>query len=282
MRIKVMLACAVLVTLVIFVPVLFRTPSNDRPWNSDCMYAATTSVDTAGVAHISELRDFTYNGKDKLASEKWIPDATIDPRNIVRTWFLVEPFSAFQAVGHTYLTFEMKDGSAYSFSIEARLTHGQEYSLHGGLMRQYELVYVWGTERDFLTRRLIYFGNIVRMYPLTLDAASSQALFKNLLDESNALAAHPRFYNTLTANCTNLLAQMANKTKPGAVPYDISWNLPGWSDYFMMKIGYITTDGTREKTREEHDLTPYRDRLQKVATSSPDAFGRGVRDIIAH
>jgi hypothetical protein len=45
-----------------------------------------------------------------------------------------------------------------------------------------------------------------------------------------------------------LLAEIANESRPGAVPYDISWNLPGSSDLFLMRIGLIEAAGTQEET----------------------------------
>ena len=260
--------------------ILSRTPSNDRDWSVHDRYAATTSLDSDGIAHFSELRDFSYIGTT-TEIERWIPNATIDSNKIVRAWFIVEPFSAIQAVGHTYLTFEMADGSAYSFSVESRLTRGQSYSMWAGMMRSYELIYMWGTERDFLARRLIYADDIVRMYPLTLKKAQAQELFRQLLARSNDLVAHPRFYNTLTANCTNVLAELANEAEPGAVPYDLSWNLPGWSDYFLMRIGYIKTEGTQEQTRAKHDLSADRSLIARIATTtSPADFGKQVRSLL--
>jgi hypothetical protein len=50
---------------------------------------------------------------------------------------------------------------------------------------------------------------------------------------TNALAAHPRLYNTFSANCTNMLAKVVNQTKAGSVPFDLSWYLPGYSDLFL-------------------------------------------------
>lgn len=259
--------------------VSLRTPSNDRNWTPDVMYAATTSLSTDGIATISYLRDFSYE-EAPTRTEKWLPNAQIDTNKIVRTWFLVEPFSLFSLVGHTYLTFEMEDGSAYSFSVEARFEKGEIYSWVHGVANKFEIVYLWGTERDFLMRRLVYFGETVRMYPLTLDRAQSQRLFISLLHDSNEMAKKPRFYNTLTANCTNVLARLANDAKAGSVPYGLAWNLPGLSDGFMKKIGYIADTGSLEEMKGAHDLTPKVEEIRTFGKDTDAGFGKKLRALL--
>lgn len=261
------------------VMIALREPRSDRPWDEEFSRTASAEMTTDGQALIRNVRDFTY-GDGTTLSTRWIPEVAVNPKEIVKMWFLLEPFAKMKAIGHTFLSFELADGSAYSFSIEARREKGETYSAFRGLFREYELNYAWGTERDFVTRRLLYLRHPVRMYPLNVSPERAQRLFVSLLGKTNGLTAHPRFYNTFSANCTNMLATVVNQTKPGSVPFDPSWYLPGYSDRFLLRIGLIPMDGTVERTQRDHDLTPERDRVLGVASSPYSEFGRTLRSLL--
>ena len=273
---RIILAAVILSTLFL----ITREPRNDREWEKEIAYTSTGSLEPDGIVIIKNVRDFTY-GDGSVNSMNWIPEVKIPRQDIVRAWFILEPFAAWEAVGHTFLTLELKDGSAYSFSIEARMEKGEQYSALWGLFRKYELAYTWGTERDFVTRRLLYLNHPVKMYPLALNTERAQRLFLALLRKTNEIAEHPRFYNTLTANCTNMLAEIANEVKPGSIPYNISWNLPGFSDRFLMKIKYIEVEESKEKTQKKYDLTEKRKEILLIATSSYSEFGKELRALIS-
>ena len=73
------------------------------------------------------------------------------------------------------------------------------------------------------------------------------------------IADNPRFYNTMTGNCTNLLAEAINRAKPGRLPYDLAWNLPALSVGYLIDEGLIDSKGMSvEESREAaviNDLT---------------------------
>lgn len=253
------------------------TPSNERTWIPAQARTAAASAEGTEIT-LQNVRDWTYSAEAVL-DEVWL-DLTVDTEEIVRVWFLIEPFSDFEAVGHTFLSFELEDGSAISFSVEARREEGEEYSAIKGQFRAYELSYQWGTERDFVTRRLSYLDHPLRLYPLELSPEAAQALFRSLAKETNDLATSPRFYNTLTANCTNVLANLVNEHYPGTLPYDISWNLTGYADRYLMDQGLIALKGTVEETQRAHDLTVHRDAVKAMATTSPTLFGQGLRALL--
>lgn len=254
-----------------------KIPLTNRTWLPE--QAKTATVSTQGdTLTIHNLRDWTYND-DGILTETW-QDIEVRPDDIVATWFLIEPFADWKAVGHTFLSFEFSDGTVLSFSVEARREQGEEYSAFRGLFREYELAYQWGTERDLVTRRLLYLDHPLRLYPMTLSKEDSKALFISLTEETNSLATAPRFYNTLTANCTNILAKLVNRHYPGTLPYDISWNLTGYADIYLFKQGLIEKKGTPEETQTFYDLTPSKDVVNSVSTISADEFSKKLRTLI--
>ncbi len=255
-----------------------KRPRADRNWSEDMARTATAEFLADGRITLKNVRDWTYGA---VLEKPW-RDITVDPAKITGASFFLEPFAQWRAVGHAFPSFEFDGAGALSFSVEARRQVGQEYSAWRGAFRAYELAYQWGTERDFVTRRLLYLKHPLRLYPSTLDAATAQQLFRDLAAEANTLAARPRFYNTLSLNCTNVLAYIINRHAPHALPPDISWFLPGYSDEYLMREGYIAIDGgSIEQTKLLHDLTPHRAAVAAMATAPHAEFSARLRALIA-
>ncbi|KND49203.1 MAG: putative membrane protein [Parcubacteria bacterium C7867-008] len=262
------LVLAVIAALLFFLSIQPRT---DRNWSEEFSRTATATTLSNGHIALSNVRDWTY-GNGTITSKEW-RTVEVDPKAIKKVWFVTEPFSQWKAVGHTFLSFEFKDGTTLSFSIEARREAGEDYSAIRGLFKSYELSYQWGTERDFITRRMLYLDHPVRRYPLAITSTMSEALFRGSVNQTNELATRPRFYNTLTENCTNALAHIVNDLAPKTLPYNISWNLTGYADQYLMEQGFIKlVEGTQETTRNHFELTSYKDQVLKNATADPEDF----------
>jgi len=265
----------VLGTLLFFIT---RTPSHERNWTDDHRVLPQAEVRDEAVT-LYGVRNWQYS-KEEPVSKEWIDEVVLDPREITAVWFVLEPFAQFEAVGHSFLSFEFSNGEAYSFSVEARREVGEDYSSIAGVFPKYELIYTWGTERDFITRRLVMLDHPVHFYKLKLSPEDSGGLFKTLARATEDLTSTPRFYNTLTANCTNMLAKIINMTYPGRVPYDLSWNMPGFSDSFLFTQGLITSTSSFEELKARSLLVPHKEELMKAAEESTNAFSLKLREVI--
>ncbi len=257
-----------------------KHPSNDRAWDVPFSKLNTVTFNDDGSLTIHDLRDFTYaTGTTKTTQWK---DVTVRPEDIESVWFFLDLFAPkTPQVGHTFLSFRMKDGSAIAFSIEARREATESYSFIGGFLRRYELQYLWGTERDLVAQRTVLKNEQLYMFPLVVSSAQREGLLKEFAKETNKLAEKPRWYNTLTANCTNLLAKIINIYQPHMLPYDISWNLTGLADGYLERQGFIATNGrTREQVRTDHDLTIHRSEIAAHAENAPKAFGAFIRSFL--
>lgn len=263
-------------SLALLATVLAKRPSGLGPWMAEFEKTATATFHEDDTVTLHDARDWTY-ADGAILSQGW-RDVTVDPASITGASFYIEPFAAWTAVGHAFLSFEFADGAALSFSVEAKRRLGQVYSAVRGAFRAFELAYQWGTERDFVTRRLLYLQHPLRRYPLAIDAAAAQALFRGLAEETNAIAERPRFYNSLTQNCTNVLAYIVNRRAPGTLPRDVSWYLPGYADEYLMRQGFIATDGgTIDGTKALHDLAPHRAAIAAFALKPPSSFSAQLR-----
>jgi hypothetical protein len=79
--------------------------------------------------------------------------------------------------------------------------------------------------------------------------ANARVLLREYVDEANDLAREPRFYNTLTANCTNLVFDMVRVIHPG-LPLDIRVLLSGYLPNYAYDLGATDTSVSFERLRE--------------------------------
>ena len=281
-RIFIILVTLLLLALIAFcVYVALKKPSNDRTWDPSFSKLNTIDFNSDGSLLIHNVRNFTYS-EAGVETHEW-NDTVVHPEDIESVSFFLDLFApATPQVGHTFVSFRFKDGSTLAFSIEARREATEKYSFIGGFIRDFELQYLWGTERDLISQRVVYKNEQLYRFPLTVTSAQAAGLLTEFAKETNTLAATPRWYNTLTANCTNLLAKIINKYHPGTLPYDISWNLTGLSDGYLEHQGFIETNGaTQAALRTKYDLTVHRSEISEQATSTPIEFSNYIRSLVA-
>jgi hypothetical protein len=217
-----------------------KQPSNDRDWEYGMATLAGISVD-GNTVHIDRVRDYSW-GPDGPRSSDYV-SRTYDVSHLARVWFVKEPFPLgpldFGLVAHTYFMFDFDDQPPVGLSVEARRERGETFDGFHGLINDFELIYIWGTERDLTGSRAVREGNRLNMYPLTIPDEAGRLLFVHLADVTRQLAAQPRFYNTLTSNCTNELAKVANTVEPNAIPLNIGLVLPGFADTELYNLGLL-------------------------------------------
>lgn len=243
------------------------TPSHNREWRED--YAKLPNVTWASdsMATVENVRDWVFTSPTYPEDKTYI-SKKIRIEDLEQAYFMVEPFSEWSFVGHTFFLFKFKDGSTVVASIEARREKGEEYSIIKGLLPYFEYMYVWTTERDMFTNTTFFANDNLYQYPLTISLESQKHLLKRLLERTEKLSEEPRFYNLLTANCTNLLAREANAIRPGSVPFHYSWILAGYADTYLHSLGFIPNDELFEVIEAKALITPF---IQ-------DAVLRGVID----
>ena len=77
----------------------------------------------------------------------------------------------------------------------------------------------------------------------------AQILLREYVEEANDLARTPRFYNTVTANCTNLVFEMVRVIHPG-VPMDARVIFTGYLPNYAYDLGATDTSVSFERLRE--------------------------------
>jgi Domain of unknown function (DUF4105) len=228
------------------------------------------------LVNVQQERDFRWSA-DGPTSAAYV-DRSFDMRGLERVWFVEEPFTiaplyGFEGVAHTYFVFDFQDQPPVVVSVESRRERGQRYDPVTGAFNEYELIYIWGTEQDVTGRRAVLEKNELYMFPLVGSMDSARRLFLDLANASQQLETQPRFYNTLTSNCTNELAKAANEAQPGAVPPNVALFFPGYSDNVLYDLGFIPNDAPLEAIRQRYAITP-----AVVATIDQPDFSHELRE----
>lgn len=234
-------------------------PQRVRDWYPKHGIQSDATKNADGSWTIESVRDFTYT-RDGHRSEVWVKDVRVDVASIVRAWLLLEPFTNSRFVAHPYYIFELADGSTLCFTIEGKRLNGSGFSGLKGVMNEYELGYIWITEKDCLTMPLTHAAKALYLYPLTLSADMAQELCVEFLEDTHTLFQTPEFYNTLFNNCTGRFAESLGRAGARA-PHDISWYLPGYIDTYLKRIGLIAAgtqlrDPVKDLMKRQDEVWP--------------------------
>ncbi len=184
-----------------------KTPRHDREWQPHL--ARTPQVERlGGQVTVRPYRDWSYSEAGQI-SEDWRGEKTLRTDRVAGVWLVLEPHPGIALMAHTLVLFEFGDGDLVGLTIEARRQSHEKYDPLRGAFNRYELVYVWASPRDLLTRRVVHLDHDIDIYRLELTPGEAQAYLEAVLARTAAIARRPRFYNTLTSNCTNELAKSA-------------------------------------------------------------------------
>lgn len=233
MRIKTVFLLIISIVAIWF---LFQTPSNDRNWVEDFSTLSHTTIN-GDLITIENIRNYRYT-KEGITSRSYYTQ-TFDTTQMKKFYFFVEPFEKWDAVAHTFFSFEFENGTSITFSVEARREVGEIYGAIKGLFQQFEVIYVWSPETDSVARRTVWGDYPVYMYEVNASAQSISEIFISLANATNTLKQKPQFYNTLTSTCTSHLIDLVNEAHPNAIGFTWSRYLPGYSDEYLLKKGLL-------------------------------------------
>ena len=226
------------------------SPSNDRSWVNDNQRLATVEI-SGDKARIKNVRDFNWR-TTKDYDERWV-DVTIDLNEVRKIWFVLEYFSPERKeMAHTILSYEFEDGRRLACSIEVRRKEGSRYHPLKGIFRSYELIYVWGTERDVIgVRSRCRRKSKTHLFEgVVLGPGNERRMLESYLRRTNKLAKDPEWYNTITNTCTTNIVNHVNEVYPGRVPWAIGILMPGLSPKMLLRNNLVKSSGNIDETME--------------------------------
>ena len=223
-------------------------PSNDRSWVND-NERLTTAEFNDGKVTIRNVRDFEWRSNRDF-DKRWI-DMEINLDDVSKIWFVLEYFDpSRRQMAHTIMSFEMSDGTRLACSIEVRRERGERYHPVKGLFRQYELIYVWATERDVIgVRTRCRKRSVTHLFEaVVLGPGNERRMLESYLKRTNKLGQSPEWYNTITNTCTTNIVRHVNEVYPGRVPRAVAVLLPGLSPKLLQRNNLVKIEGTIEET----------------------------------
>jgi hypothetical protein len=244
-------------------------PSNDRVWQPDVAVLPSATIQ-GDLITVHNIRNFDYRTETDFTPRYY--DRTFDLRRLERV-NLVAAYWMGPAIAHLFLTFDF--GSDHlAISIEARKEQGEGYSSLGGFFRQYELIYIVGDERDLIRLRTNYRKDPpeeVYLFRAHAPSENGRRIFLEYIQAINDLQKRPRFYNTLTTNCTNVIL-VHTRVNPGHLRYTWKILLSGYTPEAVYEAGRLDQSLPFEELKR-HSLI---NAAARAADQAPD-FSHRIR-----
>ncbi len=229
------------------------TPSNDRDWQPETAQLLTGAVDASDPSRVAlrNVRNFDWRTLEDFDAIREDRSYDLDALTGVD---MILSFWTRPIFGHTLVSFGFEDGRHLVFSVEVRKEAGERYSALAGLFRSYEIAIVAAEERDVVRLRTSLRGEDVSLYRVALGPESRKRLFLDYVAAANDLAAAPKFYNTLFANCTTRVFRLIRQNLPH-LPLDAALLLNGRLPDYLFDLGALDMRYPLEALREMSAIT---------------------------
>ncbi len=211
------------------------TPSQDRDWQADVARVATARL-VGDTLTVTNVRNFT-----------WRSDSDFDARWETRQYRLGDlrgadlflSYWAGENVAHAIISFDFGTAPPLAMSIEIRKERGETFSSTAGFFKTYELIAIAADERDIVKVRSTVRGEDVRLFHLDIEPATARGLLGEYVALITDLATTPRWYHTLTANCTTVIFGMARRLDP-RIRLDWRVLLPGKLPAYLRENDFLS------------------------------------------
>ena len=248
--------------------------SNDRDWVDENAVLPHATIEGDRVT-VHNIRNFAYRTETDFTPAYY--DKTYDLRQLEGV-DIVATYWMGPAVAHIFLSFAFAGGDHLAVSIETRKEKGEGYSTVKGFFRQYELYYVVADERDVIRLRTNYRKDPpeqVHVYRLKGSQASARHVFMDYIAAINALKDKPRFYNSLTTNCTTTI-WTHSLINPGHVPF--SWKIlaSGYVPQYLYEQGRLQDGGLSFAELQQRSLVNPRAQQSDAAEDFSSRIRQGL------
>ena len=242
-------------------------PCNDRVWADDVAQMTTGEVEGSRVT-LHKVRNFAWRTRTDY-TQRW-ESRSYDLQRLDSVDMILSYWS-YRAIAHVLISFGFEEGEHVVFSVEIRRKKGQGFSEIGGFFKEFELSIIAADERDVIRVRTNIRGEDDYLYQVRLPLPAMRSLFLAYVQQANSLVTTPRFYNTISVNCTTLVYHMV-KHIVGFLPWDYRLLLSGYLPTYVYRIGGLDTRYKLEELRAFGCIT------QRARQSgSRDTFSADIR-----
>ena len=246
------------------------TPSNQHLWEDDVAQMTSGSIEGDQVT-LFNVRNFVWRSETDY-SANW--ETRHYDLNKLQSVDMLTSHWGMDAIAHVLVSFGFTDGQFVTFSVEIRKKKGQQFSEVAGFFKQYELSILATDERDAIAVRPNVRGEETFLYRIDMPADIRRQLFLSYIEQANQLLEEPRFYNTVTANCTTLVFGMMQHIS-GGLPLDSRLLLTGYLPSYIDELDGLTTGFDLSQLRDAGRIT---ERSKKASNSAnySQAIRQGV------
>lgn len=238
-----------IVFLVWILLVLIFRPSHDRDWELG-QERLPRFLFQGGEMTIENFRNFDW--KSAGVADVRYETRVFNLDDIAGVDVFISHFDDFEGLAHIFLSFGFSDGRHVVVSVETRREEGEEFSPVLGVLRQFEIIYVVGSEADIVGLRTDIRDERVYLYKTVASREKARELLLKVAEDVNGIYGQPRIYNTLTHNCTNELTRRVEDISD--VKFPLTWKtmLPGYFDEVLHGMGLIEGTGDFSETKRRN------------------------------
>ena len=260
--------------LVLFIAVLVWwfniEPSNDRQWQTDVAKLPYASIE-GDLVTVHNIRNFEYQSEFEYTPAYYSKTYDLSKLDSVDLYAI---YWAGPAIAHMIVSFGFGGQDYLAVSIEARKELDEGYSSIKGFFRQYELIYIVADERDVIRLRTNYRNDPPEdVYRFRLQGSPEIArdFFLDYINSINEEKDHPSFYNTLTANCTNMI-WVHSHVNPNRIPFSWKVLVSGYGPEYLYDMGRLDTSVSFDELKRRGYVNP----VARELGDAPD-FSQRIR-----
>jgi hypothetical protein len=248
-------------------------PSNDRIWADDVAQITTGTV-AGNQVTLHNVRNFDWRSTTDY-TQRW--DTRHYDLDRLRSVDMIMSYWNSPAIAHMLISVGFDGGEQVVFSVEIRREKTEDFSEIGGFFKEFELSIIAADERDVIRLRTNVRGEDDYLYRLHLSPAAMRSLFLGYIDQANLLLHTPRFYNSITVNCTTLVYHMMKRIV-GYLPLSYRLIFSGYLPGYVYEVGGLDSRYSLEQLRALGRITERAKQADRSATFSAD-IRRGVPDV---
>ena len=247
-------------------------PSRHHDWSDDVSRITTGTVDGERVT-LHDVRNFDWRTQTDY-TPRW--ETRSYDLDLLCSVDMVMSYWRGPSIAHMLISFGFTDGAQVVFSVEIRRRKTQAFSEVGGFFKEFELAIIAADERDVIRLRTNVRGERVFMYRLGLPRNAMRLFFLSYVDAANRLEHTPRFYHTITGNCTTLVYRMMRRIVP-RLPLHYRLLFSGYMPEYVYAVGGLDKRRSLDQLRESGYITE-RARAVGNGTDFSAAIRRGIAD----
>jgi hypothetical protein len=240
-------------------------PSNDRDWADDVARITHGEFD-GDVVTLYNLRNFEWRTNSDY-TQHW-ETRRYDLRKLDSV-DMITSYWAGPAIAHVLFSFGFTDGGHVVFSVEIRREKAEQFSEIGGFFKEFELSIIAADERDVIRVRTNVRGEDDYLYRINLPPDAARSLFRAYVGEANRLVTTPRYYNTITVNCTMLVYHMVKRIV-GGLPFSYRVLFSGYLPGYVHSVGGLDARYSLPELRSMGRITERARRADRSETFSQD------------